>query len=119
MKELRKNAVILTADKFEDMEVFFPLFRLTELNWNVDIAAPNKQPIHDEQGYRLSSTLTFNEVDPDNYDLLIIPVGFPDVAPSQSAKLKRHRILLNHSLKIISSLHLFVMDPGLSPPPML
>jgi len=27
-------------DKFEDMEVFFPVFRLLEEGWQVDIAAP-------------------------------------------------------------------------------
>lgn len=89
MKELRKNAVILTADNFEDMEVFFPLFRLMEMNWNVDIAAPKKQPINGEHGYRLSPTLTIDEVDPDNYDLLIIPGGFPDGAPATVRKIKK------------------------------
>ena len=43
--ELPKNmskfkAVLLTADKFEDMEVFFPAFRLLEHGWQVTIAAP-------------------------------------------------------------------------------
>jgi len=31
MKEQHKKAVILTADRFEDMEFFFPLFRLLEM----------------------------------------------------------------------------------------
>jgi protease I len=89
MKEPRKNAVILTADKFEDLEVFFPLFRLMEMNWNVDIAAPDKQPIYGEHGYKLSPAITIDEVDPDNYDLLIIPGGFPDGAPATVRKIKK------------------------------
>jgi hypothetical protein len=28
-----RKAVVLTADKFEDMEVFFPVFRLLEEGW--------------------------------------------------------------------------------------
>ena len=40
MKRITKKAVILTADKFEDMELFFPLFRLIEAGWKVDVAAP-------------------------------------------------------------------------------
>lgn len=31
------KAVVLTADKFEDMEVFFPVFRLLEEGWQVGI----------------------------------------------------------------------------------
>jgi protease I len=36
------RALILTADKFEDMELFFPYFRLLEEGIAVDIAAPKK-----------------------------------------------------------------------------
>jgi len=89
MKELRKKAVILTADKFEDMEVFFPLFRLMEMKWNVDVVAPKKQSINGEHGYRISPNLSIDEVDPNNYDLLIIPSGFPDGAPATVSKIKK------------------------------
>jgi protease I len=99
MKELRRNAVILTADKFEDMEVFFPLFRLMEMNWNVDVAAPKKQPINGEHGYRLSPNLTIDEVDPDNYDLLIIPGGFPDGAPATVRKIKKAQEITKSFIK--------------------
>ena len=70
-----RKAVILTADKFEDMEVFFPLYRLREIGWDVDIAAPAKKLIHGEHGYVFKPTLTIDEVNPDIYDLLLIPGG--------------------------------------------
>lgn len=37
---LMKKAIVLTADKFEDMEVMYPLFRLQEEGWQVDVVAP-------------------------------------------------------------------------------
>ncbi len=70
MKELRKKAVILTADRFEDMELFFPLFRLLEMGWQVDVAAPNMKEISGEHGYIFNPTITIDEVNPDNYDFL-------------------------------------------------
>ena len=85
----RKTAVILTADKFEDMELFFPLFRLLEEGWNVDVAAPSKREIGGEHGYTIEPNLTIDEVDPDKYDLLIIPGGFPDGAPATVRKIKK------------------------------
>jgi protease I len=84
-----KHAVILTADKFEDLELFYPLFRLLEAGWQVDVAAPTKKEIGGEHGYSLKPTLTIDEVNPDNYALLIIPGGFPDGAPATVRKNKK------------------------------
>lgn len=89
MKKSSKKAIVLTADKFEDMEVFFPVFRLMEEGWQVDIAAPEKKEIHGENGYTLMPDKTINEVDSDKYDLLIIPGGSPDGAPSTVRKIKK------------------------------
>ncbi len=86
---LRKKAVILTADKFEDMELFFPLFRLQEAGWQVDVAAPNKKEISGEHEYTMKPSLTIDEVKPDGYDLLFIPGGFPDGAPATVRKIKK------------------------------
>jgi len=85
----QKRAVILTADKFEDLEVFYPLFRLLEEGWQVDIAAPTKKEIGGEHGYGLKPHLTIDEVNPDNYALLLIPGGFPDGAPATVRKIKK------------------------------
>lgn len=84
-----KKAVVLTADNFEDMEVFFPVFRLLEEGWAVDIAAPKKEEISGENGYTLMPAKTIGEVDPDEYDLLIIPGGSPDGAPATVRKIKK------------------------------
>ncbi len=76
------RALILTADKFEDMELFFPYFRLLEEGLEVDIAAPKIGHIEGEHGYKLEVEKTFDEVNPDDYNLLVIPGGSPDGAPS-------------------------------------
>ena len=89
VKQSPKRAVILTADKFEDMEVFFPLFRLLEMGWHVDIAAPTKKEIGGEHGYSLEPSITIDEVNPDSYDLLLIPGGSPDGAPATVRKMKK------------------------------
>ena len=80
------RVVILTADAFEDLEVFYPMFRLLESGASVDVTAPTMGPIHGEHGYGLKPVKTFDEVDPDAYDLLVIPGGFPDGAPATVRK---------------------------------
>ena len=76
------RAVILTADKFEDLELLVPYFRLREGGVHVDVAAPTLEDIGCEHGYSLSPDVRIDEVDPDTYDLLIVPGGFPDGAPA-------------------------------------
>jgi len=84
-----RRAVVLTADKFEDLEVFVPVFRLLEEGWQVDIAAPDLNDIGGENGYVLKPDKTIDDVDPDEYDLLIIPGGFPDGAPATVRKIEK------------------------------
>jgi protease I len=83
------GAVVLTADKFEDMEVFFPVFRLLEQGWHVDIAAPEMKEIYGEHGYQLKPARMIREIDPDEYDLLIIPGGSPSGAPAAVRKIPK------------------------------
>ena len=80
------SAVILTADKFEDLEVIYPYYRLLEEGVQVDIAAPNKEHLHGENGYSIEPTKSFNEVISENYDILILPGGLREGAPTTVRK---------------------------------
>jgi protease I len=81
------RAIILTADKFEDFELFVPYFRLMEEGVAVDVAAPAKETLTGENGYYFENVdLTFDEVDPQEYDLLFIPGGPPQGAPTTVRK---------------------------------
>src|SRR5579859_2430530 len=64
------------------MEVFVPVFRLMESGWQVHVAAPKIEELHGENGYSLMPEKTFDQVKPDDYDLLLIPGGSPDGAPN-------------------------------------
>ncbi|MGA2681806.1 MAG: DJ-1/PfpI family protein [Candidatus Bathyarchaeia archaeon] len=68
------KALILTADKFEDMEFFFPYFRLLDEGLEVDVAAPKKGHIEGEHGYGFEVEKTFDDAHPEDYDLLLLAV---------------------------------------------
>jgi protease I len=95
----KDRALILTADKFEDFELFFPYFRLIEEGFDVDIAAPKKGHIEGEHGYALEVETTFDDIDPQDYDLLIVPGGAPDGAPAEVRKEKTAQNIANSFLK--------------------
>ncbi len=76
------RAIILTADKFEDLEVIYPYYRLLEEGVKVDIAAPRKEHIYGEHEYSIEPTKTIDEVVPEDYDLLLLPGGLAQGAPT-------------------------------------
>ena len=77
------RVIVLTADKFEDFELFVPYFRLMEEGVAVDVAAPVKETLTGENGYFFENVdLTIDEVDPQKYDLLFVPGGHPHGAPT-------------------------------------
>jgi len=76
------RALILTADKFEDLELLVPYFRLLDEGVTVDVAAPTIDEIGGEHGYRMTPDILISSVDPDRYDLLVVPGGYPDGAPA-------------------------------------
>jgi protease I len=79
---LEIRGLILTADKFEDTELLVPYFRLLESGAVVHVAAPSLDRINGEHGYSLEPDITIDDVDAGEYDLLIVPGGYPDGAPA-------------------------------------
>jgi PfpI family intracellular protease len=69
------RALIISADLFEDSELKIPYQSLRELGIHVDIASIEKGTIIGKNGFNIYVTMTLNEVDPKNYDILILPGG--------------------------------------------
>lgn len=83
------KALILSADNFEDSELLVPLYRLQEAGYGVEIAAGGQGSISGKHGYEVRVDKTFAEVDPADYDVLILPGGkapaaIRDEAPVQA-----------------------------------
>ncbi len=69
------KALIVSADNFEDTELLVPFYRLKEVGVLVDIASIKKGMIKGKHGYEVEAVKTIDEVNPDDYDLLILPGG--------------------------------------------
>lgn len=78
------HVLIMATNRFEESELFGPREILTERGAKVSLASPTRDEImatvHDEPGKRIKPDLTIDEVDPDDYDALLLPggVGNPD-----------------------------------------
>ncbi len=70
------KALIITAEQFEDSELFVPKEALEKAGIQVDIATLEKgHQFHGKHGAALIADLTLREVDPEQYDLLVLPGG--------------------------------------------
>jgi protease I len=83
------SALMLTGDAAEELDVMYPLYRIREAGWDVDVAALTRRDvqlvIHDfdagsdayteKYGRKLPVDLAFSEVDVEQYAALVIPGG--------------------------------------------
>ncbi len=69
------KALIISADRFEDTELLVPYYRLLEEGAEVDIASIKKDAIKGKHGYEVNVNKTLKEINPAEYDMLILPGG--------------------------------------------
>lgn len=73
------RVLILATDGFEQSELFEPRQALLDLGAKVTLASPRVDPIqgmkHDEKGATITPDITLDQVDCDEYDLLLLPGG--------------------------------------------
>lgn len=69
------SVLIITADKVEDTEFFYPYYRFVEEGFKVDVATPDGGEFKGKNGSGLKDTKKISEVKASQYDLLYIPGG--------------------------------------------
>jgi len=77
----QKEIIVLTADEYEDLEAWYPILRLKENGANVTVVASDNvnRLTKSKHGYPLEADKMAAEVDPTEYDGVIVPGGWaPD-----------------------------------------
>lgn len=69
------RALIVSADNFEDSELLVPSCRLKEAGVEVDVASLRHGSITGKHGYEVKVDRTLDEVEPERYDILVLPGG--------------------------------------------
>jgi protease I len=69
------KALILIADGFDDVQLFCPWYRLQEEGVDVTVTSHGTQTVTGLHGYRVESDMPIHELNPSEYDLLLIPGG--------------------------------------------
>ena len=81
MRELEgKRAAVLVEQQYQEMEVWYPVYRLREAGCKVTLVGPESgQTYPSKLGYPAKSDKGAEDVRADDFDLVVIPGGFaPD-----------------------------------------
>jgi protease I len=66
---------ILTADKVEEVEFFYPYYRFVEEGYDVDVFTPSGGALSGARGFGIQTTKPLADADPDDYAMLYVPGG--------------------------------------------
>jgi protease I len=69
------KALIISTDNFEDAELLVPYYRLKEAGVEVTVASLNRGAITGKHGYEVAVDKTLDEVNPDDYAILVLSGG--------------------------------------------
>lgn len=74
------KAIVLSEEGFEDVELFYPYYRLMEAGYEVEVVGDKQGEVyHGKKGGSIKSTLSASDVNMDEYQVLIVPGGYgPD-----------------------------------------
>ena len=87
---MSKKIIALIDEYFEDLELWYPVHRLREEGCSVDVVGAEKgKTYHGKYGVPCVSDLAFEDVNPDDYDGILVPGGW---APD---KLRRFPLVLD------------------------
>jgi protease I len=73
---MRRKAVIITAQGFQDEEFVYPYYRLLEAGFEVDVATRDKTPVFGKFGVPARPNLATQDLKAEDYDAVVLPGGF-------------------------------------------
>ena len=74
-----KTIAVLAEDVYEDLELWYPYYRLLEAGAEVRIVAPELRTYQSKHGYPAKAEVEAARAKPDDYEGVVIPGGYaPD-----------------------------------------
>lgn len=100
------KALIISADNFEDSELLVPYYRLKEAGLAVDVASMKSGSIRGKHDYEVAVAKTLDEINPDDYAILILPGGkAPEKIRKEAKALEIARSFFAHNKPVAAICH--------------
>lgn len=101
-----KKVAVLAADDYEDLELWYPYYRMKEAGAEVKVVGTSQSAdvVQSKHGYPVEIDLRADEVNPDEFDVVIVPGGWaPDRLRRCEATLNLVKKLFRQS-KVIAAI---------------
>ncbi len=83
---------LFVADMFEDIEAYYPFYRLAEEGAEIVVVGPDKRAYHGKRGLTIEAQVKLDDVGPRDFGALVIPGGYaPDRLRREERLLDRIR----------------------------
>ncbi len=69
------KVLMLVENDFEDLELFYPFYRLKEEGWEVKVASSSTETKSGKRGYTMTPDMTYEDVRVEDFSALVIPGG--------------------------------------------
>lgn len=100
------KALIISADNFEDLELLVPYYLLKEEGIQVEIVSIKMGRIKGIHGYGVEVDKTLKEVNPDDYEILILPGGkAPETIRKEKDAIKVVKDFFNKNKPVLAICH--------------
>jgi len=99
-----KTAAIIAADEFEDLELFYPMYRMQEEGIRTIVIGLTKDPIKGKKGYAITPQASIDEVKAENFDFLVVPGGKSPEKLRLNNKILRFVKDFDHQAKAIAAI---------------
>lgn len=100
------KALMISADNFEDTELLVPYYRLKEEDIQVDLVSLRPGSIKGKHGYEAKVDKVLDQVDPADYDILVLPGGKAPAAIRNNAKAQDiARFFMNRNMPVAAICH--------------
>lgn len=84
-----KRVAVLVENMYEDLELWYPYYRLLEAGAEVRIVGPEAKVYESKHGYPARADVRASEVSAEEFDAVVVPGGYaPDL-------LRRHQAVLD------------------------
>ncbi len=92
-----KRVAILAEDDYEDLELWYPYYRLLEAGHEVKVIGSGRKQVYaSKHGYEVKADMNASDVDLGDFDALVIPGGF---APDRMRRIPAVNELVRHFFK--------------------
>src|SRR6266566_2481070 len=107
MDNVTIRAAVLVEQQYQEMEVWYPVYRLREAGCKVTLVGPEAGATYPSKlGYPAKSDKAAKDVSPDDFDAMVIPGGFaPDFLRRHEAVIKLVRHLAEQGKPIAAICH--------------